>query len=44
MKKMTIKQALEKINQMQEPDTVKFTKENTSKSLIDFWINYKSTK
>jgi len=41
---MTIKQALKKINELQEPDTVKFTKLNTPKSLINFWINYKNTK
>lgn len=42
--KMTKQQALDKINQGQEPDTVKFTLKNTPKSLIDFWINYKNTK
>jgi hypothetical protein len=44
MKRMTIKEALEKINQLQEPDTVKFTIKNTPKSLINFWINYKNIK
>ena len=41
---MTIKEALDKINQLQEPDTVKFIIKNTPKSLINFWINYKKTK
>ena len=37
------KYVLEKLNQHRDHTQEKFTKENTGKSLYDFWVNHKKT-